>query len=193
MHPPQAPAGLQFCLRPPLPDTRPVAAALLPAHPPLAGPVRPVSVVHLARSAPQCPRPALRSPVLVELGIERPFCRVALIGLQDGLHLLHVDLVASEELVQDADEVRQAPRLQHLGRLHLLGRPAHASLCGCWLPGRCRAWPRVGSPRAHRHTQTRLSPLARTQPPWLRDEPQAAGQRPTPTSESSRSLFKLRD
>lgn len=57
-------------------------------------------------------------PVLIELGIHRPLGWVAVVGFQDGLHLFYVDLVAGEELVQDADKVGQGPRLQHLGVLH---------------------------------------------------------------------------
>lgn len=63
-------------------------------------------------------RARTRSPVLVELGVHRPLGGVALVGFQDGLHLLHVDLLAGEELVQDADQISQGAGLQHLGPLH---------------------------------------------------------------------------
>lgn len=52
-----------------------------------------------------------RSPVLVELGVHCPLGGVALVGFQHRLHLLHVDLLASEELVQDADQIGQGPWL----------------------------------------------------------------------------------
>lgn len=63
-------------------------------------------------------------PVLVELGVQSPLGGVALIGFQHCLHLLDIDLIAGEELLQDADEVSQVPRLQQLGLLHPGGASA---------------------------------------------------------------------
>lgn len=59
-----------------------------------------------------------RSPVLVEFGVQSPLGGIALVGLQHSLHLLYVDLVAREELMQDADEVGQGPRFQQLRPFH---------------------------------------------------------------------------
>lgn len=56
-------------------------------------------------------RARARSPVLVELGVHCPLGGVALIGFHDGLHFLHVDLLAGEELVQDADQIGQGAGL----------------------------------------------------------------------------------
>lgn len=62
-----------------------------------------------------------RSPVLVEFGVQSPFGGIALVGLQHSLYLLYVDLVAREELMQDADEVGQGPRFQQLRPFHPVG------------------------------------------------------------------------
>ena len=56
-------------------------------------------------------RARARSPVLVELGVHCPLGGVALVGFHDGLHFLHVDLLAGEELVQDADQIGQGAGL----------------------------------------------------------------------------------
>lgn len=67
-------------------------------------------------------------PVLVELGVHSPLGGVALVGFHDGLHLLYIDLIAGEEPVQDADQIRQGPWLQHLGLLHLVRSRLRARL-----------------------------------------------------------------
>lgn len=78
-----------------------------------------------------------RSPVLVEFGVQIPLGGIALVGLQHSLHLLYVDLVAREELMQDADEVCQGPRLQQLRPFHPVGL-RHPP------PGRLRRTPAAG-------------------------------------------------
>lgn len=78
-----------------------------------------------------------RSPVLVEFGVQSPLGGIALVGLQHSLHLLYVDLVAREELMQDADEVGQGPRFQQL-------RPFHPLALWHPPPGRLRRTPAAG-------------------------------------------------
>lgn len=70
------------------------------------------------RRGPSFAEARARSPVLIEFGIQSPLGRIALVGFQHSLHLLHIDFVPREELMQDSDEVGQGPGLQQLGPFH---------------------------------------------------------------------------
>lgn len=121
------------------------------------------------------PAPGCSLPVLVELGVLQPLLGVALVRLHQRLDLFHADFILGEYLMEDTDQLLQAPRLPGL-RLHRLLHHRRS------LPCRRQPLPRAGPRRlplcAGRHGGSSPPPRRAGPRTAARPRPRERGHRP---------------